>query len=251
LVNNTASVNTAVGAAALQLNSTGTPNTAVGFNALNANISGTNNVAVGDNALAACTAGYNTVIGSGAATSLTSGAANTVVGNFGGTNLTSGSNNIYVGQNTTAGASSVTDEIVIGPGLTGKGSSTGFISPNGGSMYQGNNSANWAVVSDQRIKENIAPVTGALDTINALNPVTFDYILTGKKDVSFIAQEYMKVLPDQVGTHAASPEEKELTGSDELYNINPNLVPYLVKAIQELSAKNEALEARLAKLEGK
>jgi hypothetical protein len=55
----------------------------------------------------------------------------------------------------------------------------------------------------------------------------------------------MKVLPDQVGTHTASPEEKALTGSDELYDIKQNLVPYLVKAIQELSAKVAELEAKV------
>jgi hypothetical protein len=55
----------------------------------------------------------------------------------------------------------------------------------------------------------------------------------------------MKVLPDQVSTHTASPEEKALTGSDELYNINPNLVPYLVKAIQELSAQVEELKKKV------
>ena len=140
--------------------------------------------------------------------------------------------------------------MVIGSGYTGKGSNTAFIGSTSGA-YQGNNSANWSVVSDERIKENIVPITGGLAIINALNPVAFNYILTGKKDVSFLAQEFMKVLPDQVGTHTASPEEKALTGSDELYDINPNIVPYLVAAIHELSAKNEALEARLAKLEGK
>jgi hypothetical protein len=50
----------------------------------------------------------------------------------------------------------------------------------------------------------------------------------------------MKILPAQV-------KEQE----DGYLAINQNLVPYLVKAIQELSAKNEALEARLAALEGK
>ena len=81
--------------------------------------------------------------------------------------------------------------------------------------------------------------------------MTFDYIISKKSDIGFIAQEFQQVLPDQVREHAASPEEKELTGSDTLFGITPNLVPYLVKAIQELSAKNDALEARLAALESK
>jgi hypothetical protein len=111
---------------------------------------------------------------------------------------------------------------------------------NAGGWFQQNNSANWSVVSDERKKENVQSLTNGLDVVNSVRPVEFDYIEDGKHDIGFIAQEYMKILPAQV-------KEQE----DGYLAINQNLVPYLVKAIQELSAKNEALEARLAALEGK
>ena len=63
---------------------------------------------------------------------------------------------------------------------------------------------------------------------------------TGTK-VGVIAQEIQEVLPDVVDTH-------EETG---VMSVNPdNLTWYLVNAVQELSAKNAALEARIATLEG-
>ena len=54
-----------------------------------------------------------------------------------------------------------------------------------------------------------------------------------------IAQEIVEVLPDVV--------KQETTGC---YSVSPdNLTWYLVNAVKELSAKNDALEARLAALE--
>jgi hypothetical protein len=132
--------------------------------------------------------------------------------------------------------------MALGAGAIGKGSNTTTIA---NPCYQGNNSSTWSVVSDERIKENIVDVADGLTKLNALRPVHFKYKLTGKSDTSFIAQEYMQVLPDQVRESAASPEEKELTGSETLYGITPNLVPYLVKAIQELSAQVEELKAKV------
>jgi len=46
----------------------------------------------------------------------------------------------------------------------------------------------------------------------------------------------------------ASPEEKEVANSDMIYGINQNLTPYLVKAIQELSAQLEELKGKVAAL---
>jgi hypothetical protein len=81
-----------------------------------------------------------------------------------------------------------------------------------------------------------------------LNPVEFDYLLKKnedgslKHDVSFIAQEYQTVLPEQIVTRAADPEEKELAQSDTIFGIQQNLTPYLVKAFQELYAEINELK---------
>ena len=106
------------------------------------------------------------------------------------TNVTTGSYNVHLGYATIPSNSAVTHEIVIGTNSpTGKGGSTGFISPNGGGVYQGNNSSSWSTTSDQRIKENVKDITG-LDIITKLHPVSFDYIETKKADVGFIATAF-------------------------------------------------------------
>jgi hypothetical protein len=134
----------------------------------------------------------------------------------------------------------------------GKGTNTGFIWINGGgSIYNSGNTTAWQTTSDRRIKENIIDLNKGLDVITALRPVEFDYIETKKHDVSFIAQEYEEVLPDQITKHSPNDFEKTLIGDDEqIYGLNVNLVPYLVKAIQELKATVDAQAARIASLEG-
>ena len=143
----------------------------------------------------------------------------------------------------------MTGELVVlsGNGAnTGKGANTGFINPNGGGVYQGNNNSTWSTVSDSRIKTNKQRITNGLDIICALEPTEFDYIVTGKHDAGFIAQEYMNVLPWQVKKNAASPEEKVLAGEDEIYGIQQNLVPYLVSAIKQLKAEIASLKGASA-----
>ena len=57
----------------------------------------------------------------------------------------------------------------------GSGSGTGFISPNDGAVYQGNNSSSWSTTSDRRIKKNIVDNTVGLDAINQVQVKNFEY----------------------------------------------------------------------------
>ena len=52
--------------------------------------------------------------------------------------------------------------------------------------------------SDYRLKENIAPMVGALATIQALKPVTFNWKIDGSNGQGFIAHELQAVVPDCV-----------------------------------------------------
>ena len=236
--------NTAIGDSVLSVNTADANLTGVGVSALQSNVSGTDNTALGAGSLFSNASGSGNTAAGVASLQNADSNSNTAFGMAAGISITTGSNNVYVG-NVDASSASVTDEIVIGTPLSlGKGANTAFINPNGGAAYQGNNSSAWAIVSDERVKKDIVDVKDALAVVNALRPVHFKYKLTGKSDTSFIAQEYVKVLPDQVNEHVASPAEKELTGSNTLYGIQTNLIPYLVKAIQELSAEVEALKVR-------
>ena len=50
---------------------------------------------------------------------------------------------------------------------------TGFISPNGGGVYQGNNSTTWSTTSDQRLKKNIIDNNEGLALITAIQVRNF------------------------------------------------------------------------------
>jgi len=63
--------------------------------------------------------------------------------------------------------------------------------------------------SDYRLKENIAPMTGALAKITQLKPVTYTWKSTGKTSQGFIAHELQAVVPDCVTGEKDSCHEKD------------------------------------------
>jgi hypothetical protein len=202
--------------------------------------------AIGNNALNLNTGSANTAIGSSAGAGITTGTVNTCVGVSAGyyiNALTTGTKNIFIGVNSCPSTSGATFQIVIGNDLTGKGDNTAFIGGTSGA-YNGANTTTWATTSDQRIKTNIVSVSDSLAKINALRPVEFDYKESGKHEIGFIAQEFEQVFPDQIIKHDANEAEKEWVGEDKVKAIQQNLAPFLVKAIQELTARIAALEAK-------
>ena len=91
--------------------------------------------------------------------------------------------------------------------------------------------------SDRRLKENIAPTSiNAIDIINKLDMVEFDFIENHKhEEVGLIAQEVEKIIPQAI---SRNPENED----DFLHIDYTTFVPYLIKAIQELTQKVERLE---------
>jgi hypothetical protein len=94
------------------------------------------------------------------------------------------------------------------------GSIVNFYSDNGALVYAGTISVNGIVttygsVSDYRLKENVQPMTGALEKVQALNPVTYTFKDGGQVSQGFIAHELQAVIPDAVtGTKDATREEQ-------------------------------------------
>tara|TARA_B100000214_G_scaffold142939_1_gene102261 strand:+ start:927 stop:2423 length:1497 start_codon:yes stop_codon:yes gene_type:complete len=116
--------------------------------------------------------------------------------------------------------------------------------------------------SDSRLKKNVVTLDKGLSEINSLRPVSFSWIdgyCQNDRDklYGFLAQEVQTVdsnlvstfgtTPVGVGTDPLNPTQ---TITDPLAVDEKFIVPMLVKAVQELSAKNDALEARIAALEG-
>ena len=91
--------------------------------------------------------------------------------------------------------------------------------------------------SDRRLKENITSATiNALDTINKLDMVKFDFIKDKKhEEVGLIAQEVEQVIPQAI---SRNPENED----DFLHIDYTAFVPYIIKAIQELNQKVERFE---------
>ena len=103
-------------------------------------------------------------------------------------------------------------------------------------------------ISDERLKENIVDLETGLTEVLALKPRRFNWVESEKvptKNIAgFIAQEVETVLPDLIGSyeHDRIDNAKSLRMGD--------MIPTLVKAIQELTTKLEAAEARITTLEG-
>ena len=102
-------------------------------------------------------------------------------------------------------------------------------------------------LSDERLKENIVDLDTGLDEVMALKPRKFDWKEgegSGEKNVTgFIAQEVETVLPNLIGDfeHDDLNDAKSVKMGD--------MVPTLVKAIQEQQTLIESLTARIAALE--
>jgi len=229
---------------------TGASNTFVGFGvAGDAVVTGSNNTAMGNSALVA----------------LIGGANNTCIGVEAGASITSAANVVIVGYNSDLAAVDTAQVIVLGSGVTSQAANNftfGFGSTVSNIAF---GATSISAPSDERYKEDIADSTAGLSFIKDLRPVTFkwkkekdvpsdhkayvadsnDRVMQsqGETNHGFIAQEVKAVIDahseikDGFGMWAADPiDGRQRLGAGEL-------IPILVKAIQEL-------EARIAVLEG-
>lgn len=133
---------------------------------------------------------------------------------------------------------------------TGAVNSVGFVNPNGtvGTISVIGTTTAYNTSSDYRLKENVAPMTGALATVAQLNPVTYNWKADGSSGQGFIAHELQAVVPDAVTGEkdAVDKDGKPIhQGVDTSF-----LVATLTAAIQELSAKVDTLQAELNTLKG-
>ncbi len=83
-----------------------------------------------------------------------------------------------------------------------------------GSISSPNNSSTaYNTSSDYRLKENIAPMTGALGVVSQLKPVTYNWKVDGSSGQGFIAHELQAVVPDCVtgDKDATRIEQYEIT----------------------------------------
>jgi hypothetical protein len=148
-----------------------------------------------------------------------------------------------------------------------------------GNITTNGSSVAYNTTSDYRLKENIAPMTGALGVVSQLKPVTYNWKANGSNGQGFIAHELQTVVPDCVNGEkdATREEEYEVTPAvpavvdTEGVEVTPAveavkgtrtvpayqgvdtsfLVATLAAAIQELKAVSDAQAARITALEAK
>ncbi len=260
--NETGYDNIAIGTAAMYSSDYSFQNVSIGANSMYSNDNGDENVAIGYDALNVNTTGnWNIAIGTTSFVENTTGIGNTVVGGYAGAN----DDGYYYSTAVGFGANFTADyQARIG------GNATQSI---GG--YQ-----DWTNVSDGRIKKNIKANVPGLAFINKLRPVTYNLDLDAAENITaqpasnakekealkkepakskearllkeqalqtgFIAQEVEKAAKElnfEFSGVDAAKNDKDLYGLRYAQFVVP-----LVKAVQELSAKNEDLQNQLNEL---
>ena len=132
-----------------------------------------------------------------------------------------------------------------GTGITWKFTWRGGAGTGGGVQLVHGDSAWSALSSDERLKTKTADIENGLDAINALSPIKYkwntDIGSESEREITgFTAQNVQSAIPDAV---FASSQDEEL-GDILTYRQN-YITAYLVKAVQELSAKNDQLQAEI------
>ena len=263
--------NTLIGAHAGDALTDADNNVAVGYQALSTDTLGSRSTALGRFALytqnsTSATNSNNVGVGYYAGKAVTTGVNNTLLGTAAHDNLTTGDLNTAIGYNLAPSAVDVDSEIVIGSSITGAGTNTVRIGTGGGTatLALDGSADTWIAVSDARLKKDVADSTAGLSFINDLRPVTFKWNAkneiaedlpqydadssdpvqgAGKAYHGFIAQEVKAVIDNHVdvvegnGIWHEDPDGTQMLGKGDL-------VPMLVKAVQELSAKIAELEAK-------
>lgn len=238
-----------------------------------------NNVAIGTNSQASLCTSCNVSVGAYSLCRAGAGACNVVVGHLAGSGLCGGGSsntlighcagggafmtgnfNVLIGADTSAPVAAGSNQLVLGPWMTG--CSNQSIRPQAGIVDRlgstgtvgqylwtsGSNAIQWASSSpsDVRDKEIIGEMLTALPIVNDLNVISYywkdrnaDERMNDEIIYGFSAQQMRFVDPVLVDD------------SDEEYLriYDKKLVPLLVKSIQELSAQNSILEARITQLE--
>jgi hypothetical protein len=235
--NTTADNNTAHGYQSLLNNTTGHSNTADGYQALRANTTGTNNVANGLQTLSGNTTGINnSANGASALIANTTGSYNVAHGTGALFSNTTGSGNIAFGSLTSAG----TYAPVFDPTTEDNRLVAGHTSITNAYVQVA-----WTVVSDERDKTSFAPVPHGLDFVNALKPTEYQFKSGGREGPADGITRYGFLAQDILALEGDSPVLVDNEDPESLKLKESNLIPILVKAVQELTAEIETLKAQL------
>jgi len=118
---------------------------------------------------------------------------------------------------------------------------------NVGAIFYNGSVMAYQTSSDYRLKENVAPMTGALAKIALLNPVTYTWKDNRKNGDGFIAHELQEHFSDAV---SGKKDEVDADGNPKYQGMDASiLIATLTAAIQELKAIIDTQAIRIDALE--
>ena len=235
----------------------------------------TKNIGVGNNALGGAMSGanHNCCFGHDAGVNITTGDQNTSMGYHAGDGITTGNQNVCIGSETDQEDGTTSNGIAIGENITAGAGNIRMGSDTANIVNDFSSNATWSHSSDERKKRNINDASLGLDFINDLRTITFQwrppeehpeewghFHYEKDEDGNDVGEKlYSAVLNTEKVQHGMIAQEVKLAldtaGSDgENFSgwledangeqgVSESMFVYpLIKAIQELSAKVEALE---------
>ena len=114
----------------------------------------------------------------------------------------------------------------------------GILSVDSNITAGGSVTASFYTHSDERLKENIIPITGAVQKVQALTGVYFKYKGKDGQRVGLIAQNVEKIVPEVV-----------MTGADDMKSVDySSLVAVLIEAVKEQQDMINGLKADIEKM---
>lgn len=128
--------------------------------------------------------------------------------------------------------------------------STGIITIRGlsGGVYLSNGSTSWAANSDERLKNINSNIENAVEKLSFLRAVNFSWKsdLSNREVLGLIAQDVEKAFPQIIDKNkiASDPSEENIDTTEYLGVRYVELIPVLVKAIQELKAEIDILKQK-------
>jgi hypothetical protein len=120
----------------------------------------------------------------------------------------------------------------------------------GAISHNGTTTVNYVTSSDYRMKENVKPIQGALNTVSKLKPVSYVWKNTENEvGEGFIAHELQEIYPLAV---SGKKDAINQDGSIKPQGIDPSkIIGLLTAAIQEQQALIQSLTTRITALEAK
>jgi hypothetical protein len=253
--------NIGIGGESLFSNTFGGSNIAIGFDALRANISGNSNIAIGNSALLQSsvahqnvalgnlslnrsTGSFNTAVGANALNNNLTGSQNTAVGHNAGQSVQTGTNVTLLGASAQPSSGAVSNQITLG------NSSVTSLRCNVQTITS---------LSDARDKKNIQDLSLGIDFIKQIRPRQFHWDRRDWYDSNSADGSKMQATPT-AGFIAQELDDAQRKANAEWLNLvlkdNPekweatygNLLPVLVKAVQEQQEQIEELKTLVQQL---